>query len=100
MNITELFETLKSCDIADIYIVGAGKYGKVLGAYFDKNGVMWGGYIDKNSMLKQINGKPVFPYHGINKKKSYYVISSYLYKDEMIQDLKKFEITQDRKSVV
>ena len=43
MNITELFETLKSCDIADIYIVGAGKYGKVLGAYFDKNGVMWGG---------------------------------------------------------
>ncbi len=96
MNITELFETLKSCDIADIYIVGAGKYGKVLGAYFDKNGVMWGGYIDKNSMLKQINGKPVFPYHGINKKKSYYVISSYLYKDEMIQELKKFEITQEQ----
>ena len=96
MNIAKLLETLKDSDMADIYIVGAGKYGKILGAYFDKNGIIWGGYIDKNSTLKRINGKPVFPYHGISKEKSYYVISSYLYKDEMIQELKKFKVREEQ----
>lgn len=43
MNITELLETLKGSDMADIYIVGAGKYGKILGAYFNKNNITWGG---------------------------------------------------------
>ncbi|MCI9045731.1 MAG: hypothetical protein HFG71_00365 [Hungatella sp.] len=43
MNIAKLLETLKDSDMADIYIVGAGKYGKILGAYFDKNGITWGG---------------------------------------------------------
>ncbi len=92
MNITELLETLKGSDMADIYIVGAGKYGKILGAYFNKNNITWGGYIDKNSALKRINEKPVFPYHGIRNDKAYYIISSYLYKDEMIRELKKYDI--------
>lgn len=69
-----------------IYIVGAGKYGEILGKYFDNHNILWEGYVDQRAELGKVNGKPVYAY-GENKD-GYYVISSFDYREEMIKELK------------
>lgn len=77
-----------------LYIVGAGKYGEILGRYFNKHNIPWEGYIDKKLSLKSINGKTVYTYKYITD--GYYVISSYLYRFELLGELERYGIVSER----
>ncbi len=77
-----------------LYIVGAGKYGEILGRYFNKHNIPWEGYIDKKLSLKSINGKTVYTYKNITD--GYYVISSYLYRFELLDELERYGIVSER----
>jgi hypothetical protein len=70
-----------------IYIVGAGKYGVILGKYFDKYKIPWEGYVDKRTDFHQVNGKPVYTYKEITD--GYFIVSSYIYKAEIIKELER-----------
>lgn len=77
-----------------IYIVGAGKYGEIIGKYFDKHKIHWEGYVDKCSKLGQVNGKNIYSYGGAND--GYYVISSYYFREEIMKELEAVGIGTER----
>ncbi len=79
-------EALKVFSKYKLYIVGAGKYGEILGLYLNKYKIPWEGYIDKRIQLERVNGKPVYAYKEIQD--GYFVVSSYLYRDEIVKELK------------
>lgn len=68
-----------------IYIVGAGKYGEILGKYFDKYKIPWEGYVDQRSELHQVNGRPVYAYNRVQD--GYFVISTFLHREEVSKEL-------------
>lgn len=70
-----------------IYIVGAGRYGKIIGKYFNMKKISWAGYIDKDDSLIEVNGKKVFGYDLVGKKDHFYLVSSEGIKAELIQQL-------------
>lgn len=86
--------TIQSLSNNKLYIVGAGKYGKIWGKYFDKYDIPWVGYIDKRADLKSENGKPIYSYKDI--KNGYYIISSYLFRYELLEELKKHNIELEK----
>lgn len=71
----------------NLYIVGAGRYGNVLGKWLNQNGVKWSGYLDRSKDGRTLNGKQIFDTFGAKNERDFYVISSYLFKDEMKADL-------------
>ena len=62
----------------NVYIVGAGTYGKILGNFLTKNNIPWEGFIDKNTKPVEIDGKKIFPYSKGFLEKDFFIISSYL----------------------
>ncbi len=88
MEIKEYVNAIHFLSKSKLYIVGSGRYGEILGRYFDKNNIKWEGYIDKRTDLVEVNGKPVYSYKKANNDNSYYVISTFLYKQELIEELK------------
>lgn len=78
-----------------IYVVGAGRYGEIVGKYFNSNQLSWQGYIDKNKELTQVNGKPVITYEDIEEKDSYFIISSKARQDLLVEELIKVHVHKE-----
>lgn len=76
----------------NVYIVGAGTYGKILGNFLTKNNIPWEGFIDKNTKPVEIDGKKIFPYSKGFLEKDFFIISSYFYADTMAAELKRKNI--------
>lgn len=93
-NFDSYVNAIQSLSSNKLYIVGAGKYGKIWGEYFNKHNIPWIGYIDKQIDLKPENGKPVYSYEEIED--GYYVVSSFLYRYELLEELKKHNIEQKK----
>ena len=96
MDINAFVDMAKSFPLTKTYIVGAGKYGRIFGMYFDKHNIAWDGYVDKNSKRNPINGKRVISYREAGKEEAYYIISSYIYRDEMMRELKNSGVPKER----
>lgn len=67
----------------NLYIVGAGRYGKVLGKYFNANDIAWSGYIDKCPQYAETSLKKIITYEEIQDINGIYIISSIALKEEM-----------------
>lgn len=76
---------IKELAESKVYIAGAGKYGELLGKYFEKYQIAWDGYVDKFPKAEKINGKKIYSYEEI--RSGYYIISSYRLRDEIIKEL-------------
>lgn len=87
----EYIKAIQMFSEKELYIVGAGKYGEILGEYFEKHKIPWKGYIDKRSGLEQVNHKPVYTYDEISD--GYYVISTYLYRNEIRKELEDRQVS-------
>lgn len=93
-SVEEYINAIHTIENENLYIVGAGKYGKILGEYFNKNNITWNGYIDKRVELKQMNGKPVYGYEEV--KNGYYIISTFFYRKEIMEELKENDVKLDQ----
>lgn len=91
-NVKDYIKAIRALSPNKIYIVGAGRNGEILGEYFNKNGITWEGYVDKRSFQHPINGKTVQHYEEINAQEGRYVISSYSYRTELVQELKQIGV--------
>ena len=89
-------DTIYSLSNKKLYIVGAGKCGEVLGEYCDKYGIVWEGYIDKRASLIQKKGKKIYSYEEIKGNEGYYLISTYIYRKEIVEELRKNRINLDK----
>lgn len=85
MNKNDFIDAIKLLNNGSLYIAGAGKYGCILGEYLDKHNVIWKGFADKNNGLN--NGR-VFSYQEIEEKEAHYIISSYIYKNDILSELR------------
>lgn len=79
-----------------LFIVGAGRYGEILGLYFNKYQIPWEGYIDKRNIKYKINQKKVYTYDDLDVDKGYYIISSYFYQNEILKELEEKGICSKR----
>ncbi len=96
MDINEFIDLAKSRPLTNVYIVGAGTYGQIFGRYFDKHQIAWEGYVDRNSRQGPIHGKKVISYREAGNEDAYYIISSYIYRDEMMKELIDCGVREDR----
>lgn len=76
-------EDLMSCN-REIYIAGAGEFGKKLARYLETKHIMWSGVVDRKE--KDFLGKQTITYNRLNKK-GIYIISSIEYEDEIAKEL-------------
>lgn len=96
MDIYEFIDLAKSRPLTNVYIVGAGTYGQIFGRYFDKHQIAWKGYVDRNSRQGPIHRKKVISYREAGIKEGYFIISSYIYRDEMMKELIDCGVREDR----
>lgn len=96
LSAEEYLQTLKHVNGNPLFIVGAGKYGEILGQYLNRYGIRWDGYIDKRGDLQQINGKSVHTYDGMHDNESYYVISTFQYQASIEQELKTRGVREEK----
>lgn len=80
----------------DLYIVGAGRYGNVLGKWMNQNHVNWMGYLDRKKSGEVLNNKEIFDTFGVKGKNDYFIISSVGQRDELRADLLKQGISDKR----
>ncbi len=79
----------------NLYIAGAGTYGKILGRFLSDNGICWDGYIDRDTKILEVDGKKIYLYSKEILKEDYFIISSYIYTDEIIGELKRRGVLED-----
>lgn len=71
----------------EVYIAGAGNYGRILGDYLNKKNYPWNGFVDK---LKRdrLCGKPIYPFTYLeNKDIDYIFISTTTHTQEIYNEL-------------
>lgn len=93
--ISKCDEIVKSRDV-DLYIVGAGKYGKIIADILDHHNIEWECYVDKIK-TGTYNGRRILSYEECRNKKGLYVIAvGKRYKEGMLKDIKNFiEVSDD-----
>lgn len=94
-EIDRFIDTLNKLKDKNLYIVGAGRCGEILGNYFNKKGIEWNGYIDKRSSLSEVNGKRVDTYEHLDPD-ACYVVSSFYYREDIIKELENKGILQEQ----
>ncbi len=86
----ELTEFLRPFE-GNIYIVGAGKYAKLLGRFLCRSRIGWKGYIDgrkkKRGEKEPGTGKEILVYPTAFEKNDHFIVSSEIYGEEMIKQL-------------
>ena len=91
-NVIEFLDAIKVIR-SNIYVAGAGDFGKVIASYFNNNNITWTGFVDLNHG-KVLCNKKVFSYD-ILKKDDYVIISSIVYRQSIIDVLNEFKISND-----
>lgn len=79
----------------ELYIVGCGNYGKKISAWLQNNNVQIDGFVDKNSN-GSIGVFKIFNYNHKFKKDAVFIISSEMFKNEMLLALENNGITKDK----
>lgn len=92
-SLLEQFRTL-SRDY-DLYIVGAGNFGTILGKWMNQNQINWKGYLDRRKFGGVLNDKEIFSTFGKKEKKDYFIISSVGYCRDMKNDLLKQGVSEE-----
>ena len=80
----------------NIYVVGAGEYGKQIGKLLTDNRIEWNGFVD--GYLKELyeteTGKMIYSYSASFTEEDCFIISSKVYADKMEQQLKRAHIQE------
>ncbi len=71
----------------DLYIAGAGRYGKILGRYLDDHKIRWNGYVDRCPELTESDRKRVISYDDIRGVDGIFLVSSVSFKHEIKESL-------------
>ena len=80
-----------------LYIVGAGRYGKIAGSFFDTCNFRWEGYIDIDDELVEVNGKKVFGYEKVTEDNTnFYFISSYSHRNMLAKQLQDRGVEEEK----
>ncbi len=83
----------------NIYIAGGGEYGKLIGNFFNKNGVRWNGYVDGYLEIPEMEepetGKMIYSYPDSFAAGDYFVVSSRFYEDEIETQLKGANVREE-----
>lgn len=77
----------------EMYIAGAGSYGKLIGEYLIREEIPFKGFLDKNEDIEQLLGKRVISYRKLNKENVYIIISSNSLMIDLIQELLEIGVT-------
>lgn len=85
----------ENAEIYQIYVAGAGSYGRLIGEYFLQNDITWHGYVDKDSRKKELLGKSVVPYTSLPHENVFVIISSNTLFDVLYNELKQLGIHDD-----
>lgn len=80
----------------NLYIVGAGKCGTILGEWMNRNKVKWSGYLDRKKSGESLNGKEIYDTFSPKNKKDHFIISSFYLHDEMKDDLLKQSVSVEQ----
>lgn len=81
----------------NIYIVGAGEYGKRIGKLLTENEISWNGFVDGylEEPYEEETGKSICPYSASFTGEDYFIISSKNYANGMESQLKGAHIQED-----
>lgn len=80
-----------------IYICGAGASSDLIVKWMKIENIHFDGYYDQNRTRKQLNGKPIYGYDCIDRdENAIYIISSSLYRNEIIGELENKGIDKRR----
>ncbi len=82
----------KCCEIAqctdeDIYIIGAGQFGKNIADILNFHNIKWECYVDKIK-TGVYEGRNILRYEECRNRKGFYIISSLRYRDDILKDVR------------
>lgn len=80
----------------NVYIVGAGRQGRILGIYLNEQQIRWNGYVDCIAFESEIMDKRAITYSQISDFNAVYVISSDTHKESMMRELLNVGIEVDQ----
>lgn len=87
-NAEEFMDWIKALTAeGNIYIAGAGRYGKIIGKFLDEKQILWEGFTDKKTDLSDVNGKKVYSHSRSFTGQDYFIVSSYWYANEIAGNL-------------
>lgn len=99
ISIKEKDDLLKQLNILsntyDLYIVGAGRHGDILGKWMNLKDIDWKGYLDRSKCGEILNGKKIYNTFSEKGENDCFIISSYIYKDAMKSDLVNQGVTDE-----
>lgn len=72
---------------ADIYIVGAGRNGKIIAEILNQHNIEWECYVDRIK-TGTYDGRKILRYEECRNRKGFYVISSIQYREDILKDIK------------
>lgn len=84
----EEFKNVIQSNKNNIFLAGAGCYGKIMGAYFNHAKIPWNGYLD-NDQKKQgqrLNDKEIYPYEEIRQDTKVAVVICTIMRSKEIED--------------
>ncbi len=84
----------------DVYIAGAGKYGKWIGKFLSSHNARWDGYVDKKIMSAPVEGKKVYSYLDTFNRNDFFIVSSYLNAEAIVNELKQKGVSDDNIAVL
>jgi len=81
----------------NIYLVGAGEFGKLIGKFLTVNGIKWQGYVDGylKEPYEEETRKKINSYQDGFSENDYFVIASKVYADKMEEQLKAVNIKDE-----
>lgn len=94
-NSNELLDCITASWGKRVYIAGAGKFGKLMGKFLNQKGVQWKGYVDKKMNISPIEGKEVFPYSNKYEPDEFFIVSSYISGEAIVNELKRIGISDN-----
>ncbi len=85
-----VYEIRSFVNKGNIYIVGAGEFGKLIGKFLTEKGIEWKGFVDGylKEPFETETGKMICPYSETFTEEDYFVIASKVYANSMEKQLK------------
>lgn len=81
----------------NLYLIGAGSIGRIIGQYLNEKEVKWIGYVDKKKQGSTLNGKRVFGYGDIKGKSALCLVTATMsFFSSIFHDLKSAGIDEEQ----
>ena len=93
MKFNNLDSFISKCDeiekntMINIYIIGAGKYGRQIAEILDAHNIQWKCYVDKIK-TGTYHGRAILSYEECKNRKGFFIVSSIRYREDILNDIK------------